>query len=589
MSKKKICNLTFKYLFIIWILLFIKTFQRCGFDTHNSKKTKKFHLFHEEDEKLRFLQNSKFQSIRIVFDYTTLDNQSFISTDIKTSIKKVLGNAQYALQNLILVKRLITKAKISICDSSVTISDTISKVGVEADLVIFPFVDSILKGNTEAYASGCVISAKNNRPVAGLMAFTMNFNQNKDNWLDYYTSIAIHELTHVLAFNPDLFNLFIDENGANLSIDKIIRIETVNGVSRNLIITPRVVAAARKHFGCSNLIGVELENQGSEATVASHWEARIMLSDYMIGVSYDEMTISEISLAFLEDSGWYKVNYFTGGLFRYGKNQGCGFLSNKCVSNDGSVKYTNEFCNSRYAPMCTAGKTSKGICYVTTYINEIDNNYKYFSSSKLGGLMLADYCPITEVPTNYTSYFPWSCSLGFSNYPKELEESISDKSACFMSNLVNKKYQNDLSSNYYEPRSICYQYECDFPNKRINVIIGQKTITCPIGGGMANLEGYLGSIICPDFNQICTSSKRCINMVDCAVNMVYAEEYTYDYSKMNIVFNSTASYDSTVNMNNSTGDVLTNEKYNKPLPLYTQDCMIRPLLKFLTLLVVLII
>ena len=36
----------------------------------------------------------------------------------------------------------------------------------------------------------------------------------------------------------------------------------------------------------------------------------------------EEMAISEFTLSFLEDSGWYKANYYTGGLFRFGKNQG---------------------------------------------------------------------------------------------------------------------------------------------------------------------------------------------------------------------------------------------------------------------------
>ena len=35
------------------------------------------------------------------------------------------------------------------------------------------------------------------------------------------------------------------------------------------------------------------------------------------------MAISEITLALLEDSGWYKANYYTGGLMRFGKNKGC--------------------------------------------------------------------------------------------------------------------------------------------------------------------------------------------------------------------------------------------------------------------------
>ena len=32
----------------------------------------------------------------------------------------------------------------------------------------------------------------------------------------------------------------------------------------------------KKHFGCDNLVGVELENQGGESTALQHWEKRIL-------------------------------------------------------------------------------------------------------------------------------------------------------------------------------------------------------------------------------------------------------------------------------------------------------------------------
>ena len=39
-----------------------------------------------------------------------------------------------------------------------------------------------------------------------------------------------------------------------------------------------------------------------------------------------EQVISEFTLAFLEDTGFYEVNYYTGVLMRFGKNMGCRFL-----------------------------------------------------------------------------------------------------------------------------------------------------------------------------------------------------------------------------------------------------------------------
>jgi len=66
-----------------------------------------------------------------------------------------------------------------------------------------------------------------------------------------------------------------------------------------MIVTPKVVNAARKHFGCNNLEGVELEDQGGEGSKNSHWESRVMLGDFMIAQSYDENVISEITLALM--------------------------------------------------------------------------------------------------------------------------------------------------------------------------------------------------------------------------------------------------------------------------------------------------
>ena len=61
------------------------------------------------------------------------------------------------------------------------------------------------------------------------------------------------------------------------------------------------------------------------------------------GIEYEEQAISEITLSLMEDSGWYKMNYYTGGLMRFGKNKGCAFLDEDCevneISNNKFKKY----------------------------------------------------------------------------------------------------------------------------------------------------------------------------------------------------------------------------------------------------------
>ena len=107
--------------------------------------------------------------------------------------------------------------------------------------------------------------------------------------------------------------------------------------------SPKVLNKARQHFNCASLIGVPLEDQGETGSVGSHWEARYMLSYYMISTEYFDTTISDITLALFEDSGYYQVNYYSGGLFKFGKNEGCNFFNKKCIIN-GVTSFPNEFC-----------------------------------------------------------------------------------------------------------------------------------------------------------------------------------------------------------------------------------------------------
>ena len=68
-----------------------------------------------------------------------------------------------------------------------------------------------------------------------------------------------------------------------------------------------------------------------------------------------EQVISEFTLALLEDTGYYKVNYYTGGLMRYGKNKGCKFVNEKCIVNQRTDK---SFENEHFKTSYSSGSTS---------------------------------------------------------------------------------------------------------------------------------------------------------------------------------------------------------------------------------------
>lgn len=102
----------------------------------------------------------------------------------------------------------------------------------------------------------------------------------------------------------------------------------VRGKYAKFLTTPKVRELARRHFGCSSLAGVELEDVGGKATVGKHWDKRMMYSDFMgPDIDMSDLVYSDITMAVFEDSGWYKVNYeYTTDLL-WGFDEGCDFIT----------------------------------------------------------------------------------------------------------------------------------------------------------------------------------------------------------------------------------------------------------------------
>ena len=207
--------------------------------------------------------------------------------------------------NLLKVKRSkkLIFSRPDYCYEEITRYDRSLVNGVDFDIVLIPKIDPDLGYGVDAAASACYLDGEDHRPIMGFVLLRQNYGYKKRNAQEFLTMLLLHEITHVLVFTNFLFNYF--------QYHDVTTTKTVNGVTRTLIQTPKVLEAAAQHFGCSSIDGIELENQGGEGSVGSHWEARIMLGDYMISTDYPEIVISDISLALFEDSGWYEVNYYT--------------------------------------------------------------------------------------------------------------------------------------------------------------------------------------------------------------------------------------------------------------------------------------
>ena len=450
--------------------------------------------------------------IQIKIDYTVLNfqkNVGQISNDIYQKYKTELESVANYLNKIIKVHhevfdhtKIIDKINQN-CYTPIKINniDNIDSY----DLIIFPQVnEDILQNNAIAAAAHCLLSEQTYRPIVGIILLKKELNSKSD--IDHYIRKTLfHEFFHVLGFNYQFFEgrSYTENNYFYLNSSKLLEKATV-------------------HFGCDNIKGIRMEDQGETGTVGSHWDARYMLGELMIGEDYPEIVLSDMTLAFLEDLGFYQVNYYTGGLFRFGKNEGCAFLQKKCVYDKGhSTSFPNEFCTDSKKPFCSGSHTSKGLCYIIKYNNDVPEQYQYYSEPKAGGKPIVDYCPVSfyyqsEDNDNDNYNYPTNCIYGKKDYNDEI---IGSNSMCFESSV-----------NIGVKTSICYEMTCDTINKKINVIIGEHTITCDgTKSEITNPDGLQGTLKCPDYNMVCTSDVWCNDIFDCIDKQSTTDYKTFDY------------------------------------------------------------
>lgn len=186
--------------------------------------------------------------------------------------------------------------------------------------------------------------------------------------------VTIHEITHVLGMNSASFpyfrnattgepltprpfsnqtvqciynhtqtNIFPASNTVQLGV-------TDKGIIYYEVVTPRVRQVTRNHFNCQSLTGARLEDQDTNPTdcTGSHWSSRLFFGELMEAkiLLGSKEVLSPLTLALLEDTGWYHVDYVNISLLPFGLNAGCDFVNRDCILSDAVPDYgKGYFCN----------------------------------------------------------------------------------------------------------------------------------------------------------------------------------------------------------------------------------------------------
>jgi leishmanolysin len=203
----------------------------------------------------------------------------------------------------------------------------VTDVGVDHDLLIF--VIPRVFDKTGAIASAATFQygrSVSGRPIAARVfvgvrhiprtmgdVFSPGESRN-------YFRVIVHEIFHTLGFSKNAMALWRNETGFaygnSLPLYEFAHPSYPNKIIR-VLSTPKVHAVLTARWGVKYFfnipawpMGAELEDNGNAGTVGSHLEGRVFNTEVMTGwSSLGHGQVSIVSLAVLEDTGWYNANY----------------------------------------------------------------------------------------------------------------------------------------------------------------------------------------------------------------------------------------------------------------------------------------
>jgi len=225
----------------------------------------------------------------------------------------------------------------------------------------------------------------------------------------------------------------------------------------------------------------------------------------------------------------------------WGANRGCAFASDKCISNVGGVPTVlddDHYCTGN-TDSCLVDYTSRSVCSSRTYPSPISPSYdQYFGNANVGGASFPDYCPING------GYLGGDCTIQSNlQYPTGttinlLGETYCSNCRCAKSTLLTT---SNKGWSYPSRKTGCYSMSCTSGVITIQVASGSGFVnaTCTQKGQAMTLNGFTGTLYCPDPYVICqkgTCSPSCgANAICFSGTCICLDGYTKDSYSSNCI------------------------------------------------------
>ncbi|QDZ18280.1 hypothetical protein A3770_01p07980 [Chloropicon primus] len=359
-----------------------------------------------------------------------------------------------------------------------------------------------------------------------------------------------HYLYRALGWDTYFRSDFMGYNGQNVTTERQQSGTTWAGRYRILLNLPKIVGRAESHFGASGLEGVELENSEASPTVRCRGlclESRVYNGEVMTPPPYArDMTLddathkwsfggdtgflrpmarSAISLAYLQETGWYEPNFLIADHLAWGKGAGNDFVKHACKTwgtqageasrylcklSQEPALYTKDNLESMPYPtqqqkQCTYDRIYKGMCVTKLWGADLPEHSEYWlAESGTGGISSqVDYCPMV-VPEPSNSYnnagFHVDCrdSVGGPADPTtRFFEEFSESSRCFETNTLG-------DSTVF---TSCLVHKCTKDGK-LHIKVKDETKACPSDGGKVTFQQSGIMVDCSGYSHLCAMYKE---------------------------------------------------------------------------------
>ncbi|KAJ6665457.1 hypothetical protein lerEdw1_003298 [Lerista edwardsae] len=376
--------------------------------------------------------------------------------------------------------------------------------------------------NIIAYAAYCQLEADVDRPIAGYANLCPSMISTQPQEFVGMLSTVKHEIIHALGFSAGLFAFYHDDDGKPFTTRHADGLPAFNEslgvyqwstkVVRNavrlwdvrddktlrhnvfLLVTPKVVEEARKHFDCPILEGMELENQGGMGTELNHWEKRLLENEAMTGSHTQNRVFSRITLALMEDTGRELV-----------------------------LPYCDTLRSNPLQLTCRQDQRAVAVCNLQKFSRQLPREYQYFDNlygvppEDLpyygGSVEIADYCPFSQE-------FSWHLSGEFQrssdcrileNQPDPFKnygaEKYGPNSVCLIQKSAFVMEQCRKKLSYPDWGSGCYQVSCS--PQGLTVWVKDMAYLCSHSGQVLTVNiqmngwVHVGNLVCPACSDFC--------------------------------------------------------------------------------------